>query len=419
MARVRTRECGTHRAGGAVAVYGVVFALQISCAGAVCITANLQAASEVVEPEPLQCWWRTSVSAVRVGEAFSAVLTCATVETSALSVVVDRSMLEPVAAALPPFEVLGGKRGPDLLTGDRRFFQYEYTIRLISDSLFDRDVSLPDLPITYRVRSTVAGQVASVEGPVQRYALPPIAIRILSLVPDTERDIRDATTGTFSSLDEARSRADVLVTVGMVISALGVGLAVVGMATMLVERRRGPRARRGSMLSEVAIVQAVRRELASIRRERAASGWTPALIGRALAALRVLAAYALERPVTQRRVDQTAATAGAVTVRSWRARDPRVTVSGAVTTESVASARATASTETAGDRRASRLEAIHVALQAFTESQYGSGETAGDARLDEGLTVTERLGSQLAVEKSRLGRIARQAAQVRTRLWSR
>ena len=391
----------------------------MSCTGAVWLTASLQAASAVGGPEPLECWWRTSVSAVRVGEAFSAVLTCATVETSALSVVVDRSMLEPVAAALPPFEVLGGKRGPDLLTGDRRFFQYEYSIRLISDSLFDRDVSLPDLPITYTVRSTVEGQVAAVDGPVQRYSLPPIAVRILSLVPDTERDIRDTTTGTFSSLDEERSRADVLVTTGMVISVLGVGLVVLGMVSMLVERRGGPRAQRASMLSDAAVVRSVRRELAAIRRERAASGWTPALIGRALAALRVLAAYALERPVTQRRVDPTAAADGAVALRAWGARESRVTVSGAVTTESVASALATASFENAAGGRAGRLEAIHAALRTFTESQYGSGETAGDARLDEGLTTAERLASQLAAERSTLGRIARRAARLRTRLWPR
>ena len=362
------------------------------------------------------------MSAVRIGESFSAVLTCATVETSALSVVVDRSTLEPVVAALPPFEVLGGKRSPDLLTGDRRFFQYEYNLRLISDELFDKDVTLPDLPITYKVRSTEAGQTAAVEGPDQRYALPSIAVRILSLVPDTDRDIRDTTMGTFSSLGEARSRADVLVTVGLVISALGAGLAVLGMTTLLMEHRRGPRARRGGMLSDVTIVRAVRRELASIRRERASSGWTPALIGRALAALRVLAAYALGRPVTQRRVDKPVTTYdGAVALLGWGARRPRIVASGAVTTESVASALGPAAdlTDTTTDLRSGRLEAIHAALQTFTESQYGTGDIATDARLDEGLAVADRLGTRLAIERSMLGRIARHAAHLRPRSWSR
>ena len=362
------------------------------------------------------------MSAVRIGESFSAVLTCAAVKTSTLSVVVDRSTLEPVVVALPPFEVLGGKRSPDLLTGDRRFFQYEYNLRLISDELFDKDVTLPDLPITYKVRSTPAGQAAAVEGPDERYSLPPIAVRILSLVPDTERDIRDTTLGTFSALDEDRSRADVLVTVGLVVSALGAGLAVLGMTILLIERRRGPRARHAGLLSDVTVVRAVRRELASIRRERASSGWTPPLIGRALAALRVLAAYALGRPVTQRRVDKPAtAYDGAVALRGWGERRPRFAASGAVTTESVASALAPQAdaTEMTADTRAGRLEAIHAALQAFTESQYGTGDIAADARLDEGLAVADRLGTRLAIERSRLGRIARQVAHWRARSWSR
>src|SRR5688500_7133662 len=50
------------------------------------------------DDQPLQCWWRTSVSAIRIGEHFSAVLTCAVTETRQLAVVVDRSRLEPVAA---------------------------------------------------------------------------------------------------------------------------------------------------------------------------------------------------------------------------------------------------------------------------------------------------------------------------------
>lgn len=395
--------------------------LWMSCAAAMCVTVGLQAAADVVESEPLHCWWRTSVSAVRIGESFSAVLTCEALETSALSVAVDRSTLEPVAAALPPFEVLGGKHSPDLLTGDRRFFQYEYNLRVISDELFNTDVTLPDLPITYRVRTTVEGQGTAVEGPVEHYALPPIAIRILSLVPDTERDIRDTTLGTFSSLDEARSRADVLVTVGLVISALGVGLAALGMTTLIIARR-GPRARRGAILSDAAVARAVRRELASIRRERASSGWTPALIGRALAALRILAAYALGRPVSQRRVDQPAATYdGAVPLPGWTKRRARVIASGAVTAESVASALAPTAepTEAIPDKHSGRLESIHTALQVFTESQYGSGDTAADARLDDGLAVAERLAVQLAIERSRLGRIVRKAAQLRPRSWSR
>ena len=37
--------------------------------------------AQTVQTDPLQCWWRTSAGAVRVGEPFTVVLTCAVLET--------------------------------------------------------------------------------------------------------------------------------------------------------------------------------------------------------------------------------------------------------------------------------------------------------------------------------------------------
>src|SRR5262249_53353007 len=87
-------------------------------------------AAQNVETDPIQCWWRTSSGAVRVGESFSLVLTCAVVENDAAKVIVDQSKLEPSVIQLAPFEVTGGSHGADLRAGERRFFQYEYRLRL-------------------------------------------------------------------------------------------------------------------------------------------------------------------------------------------------------------------------------------------------------------------------------------------------
>ena len=69
------------------------------------------------QTDPLQCWWRTSAGAVRVGEPFSVVLTCAVLETDEVTVVVDESRLEPSVVQFAPFEVLGGSHGADLRSG--------------------------------------------------------------------------------------------------------------------------------------------------------------------------------------------------------------------------------------------------------------------------------------------------------------
>ena len=129
---------------------------------------------EGVETDPIRCWWKTSVPAVRVGEPFSVVLTCAVVETNAVTVVPSQAELNPDALQLPPFDVIGGSHGADLRTADRRFFQYEYRLRLISEELFGKDVKVPDLKISYKVRTRVNGE--SQEGRDLAYILPATSI---------------------------------------------------------------------------------------------------------------------------------------------------------------------------------------------------------------------------------------------------
>ena len=102
----------------------------------------------MVEVEPITCWWRTSTSAVRTGEPFDLTLTCAVVETEANKVVADFSKLDPTVVQLPPFEVLGGTHAGDLVTPGKRFFQYDYRLRLIAEDAFGNDVPIPPLEIS-------------------------------------------------------------------------------------------------------------------------------------------------------------------------------------------------------------------------------------------------------------------------------
>src|SRR5258707_12431203 len=80
----------------------------------------LASAQETQSADPIQCWWRTSAGAVRVGEPFAAVLTCAVIETDAAQAVVDQWRLEPSVRRMPPFEVLGGTHGAEPRTEERR-----------------------------------------------------------------------------------------------------------------------------------------------------------------------------------------------------------------------------------------------------------------------------------------------------------
>src|SRR6516162_5329839 len=145
---------------------------------------------QTIDLDPIRCWWRTSTGAVRVGESFSLVLTCAVVENATMTVVPDQSPLEPSAIQLPPFEVIGGERQPDLHSDQRRFFQYQYQLRLTSSDLFGKDARIPSVQVTYHVESRVE-RGESVRGRDRSYVLPSTSVRVLSLVPGDAADIRD------------------------------------------------------------------------------------------------------------------------------------------------------------------------------------------------------------------------------------
>src|SRR5262249_44996491 len=91
-----------------------------------------QAPAAAAAPEdPIRCWWRTSAGSVRVGETFSVVLTCAVLETEEVQVVPDQAALDGAVVPLAPFEVIKTEHPPDLRSGQRRFFQYDYTVQVI------------------------------------------------------------------------------------------------------------------------------------------------------------------------------------------------------------------------------------------------------------------------------------------------
>jgi hypothetical protein len=268
---------------------------------AIALGAAGAATAQNVETDPLQCWWRTSSGAIRVGETFSVVLTCAVIETPDVKVVVDESRLEPSVVQFAPFEVTGGQHAADLRSGDRRFFQYEYRLRLIAENLFGKDVLLPETKLSYRVQSRLAqrqssgrGRDESIAGRDQTYVLPPVSLKLMSLVPADASDIRDAGTETFGDVDRRGFRASLLTVIGGVLFALAALVAVLS-AVRLIMRTRKPVTAAERLVGDGAILRGVGRELAAVQRQREDGGWTADLAARALSALRIIGTYAMGR----------------------------------------------------------------------------------------------------------------------------
>jgi hypothetical protein len=346
-----------------------------------------------VEVDPIRCWWRTSAGAVRIGEPFDLSLTCAVLENEAVQVVPDESRLGNAVIQMAPFEVVSGVHPADLHSAERRFFQYEYRLRIINTDVIGKDVPIPALTIHYRVNSQIAANTA-LQGRDLVYVLPPQSIRITSMVPADAPDIRDTAGARFADVEALDFKAGVFEIVGIALVAIGALMTLL----VLVRLARGTRRRTPAdqrTLDTYAVAGTAVRELSAVQREREQQGWTAPVIDRALAATRVAAACAIGRPVNQRAVDAgTQPGEGALVARGAR-RGKRRTLSAAVTAQDLGQ---TISGLDAGSPTRAVLEPLRTALVAFGEAQYGRGAPparTADARLDEVLSAARTAAGRI------------------------
>jgi hypothetical protein len=330
-----------------------------------------------VETDPIRCFWKTDRSSIIVGERFTLVLTCGIIDTDTIKAVPDFNQLEPSTIGLLPFEVIKGVRHEDVKAAPWRYIQYEYTVRTIAEGLFDKDLNIPPVKITYHIQSSIGGGSS---GRDQTYQLPPITMRIASLVPTKNADIRDAAPNTFAEIENRRVRS----TGELVAAAIAFGFAVVllGLAVVRVVGRyrvRTPAAERPLGLS--AVLRGVLREAGSVK-EDAASGWTPDLVSRALTVLRIGGAVALGRPVAQAIVDSDVAPReGQLALRKGLLRSRRSLVSNATTPQTITRARA--KTNGRIDARSEQLlKQFEESLAVLSTARYGRNATLPSSELD-------------------------------------
>ena len=315
--------------------------------------------------EPLQCWWRTSAGAVRVAEPFALLLTCAINESSRQHVVVDQAKLGPEAIPLSPFEVIGGGSLIESQSGDQRFFQRAYQVRILTETM-GADIEIPSVVVSYQLEteSPAGGQARGIE---RRHELPALPMRVVSLVPAEADDIREAAIDTFEAVDDAAFGASLYGTAGLVLMGVGAIGLVVALATGF--RARQSREGDPGPLEDRLILRHVDRELQGIRAAREQDGWTPDLVARALASTRVVAGYATGRPPALRTVDAHGHVPEGALVHSDR-RGRRTLISSTLTAATLPVARRDENT----DRTAIRRGACRADASALrTREAAGSG----------------------------------------------
>ena len=373
-----------------------------------------------IEVEPIACWWKTDRNAVNIGERFTVTLTCSVVETTAVKVVPDLNQLEPTTVALQPFEVVKGVRHEDIRTPPLRYIQYEYTTRLIGDVFFGKDVDIPGVKITYHIQSAIGG---GSQGRDQTYALPPLAMRVNSLVPKKAADIRDNTPDTFADIEARRLRSSAELVASAI--AFGFALVLVGLALVRVVGRyrvRTPSAVRA--LPVGAVLRGCLKNAAALKEDVVRDGWTGERAGRALSVFRIASAVALGRPVAQEIVEAHVAPGdGQLAVRKGRFRPKRALISASTTSGTIARTLDDTNGHRPNPRTELLLNELQESLVAFRAARYGrSGQldTASlDAALEHGTDALKKLRVANLWPVRTAGALAKTAADVGGMVWSR
>jgi hypothetical protein len=300
---------------------------------------------------------------------------------------------------LPPFEVQGGTHPGDLVVPGKRFFQYDYRLRLIAEDAFGNDVGIPPMEISYRIESQVKGG-ESMQGRDQSYVLPKATVRLISLVPDDTSDIREAPATLFSGIENRDSRANLMQTTAGILFGLAGVILLVMLVSML--RRKKPVAATSQVhLPHRAILAAAGKELDEVQRQ-SRGGWTQDLAGRALAAARIAGAYATGRAVGQRPAEGATPLDGVLVVRAFGRGD--VFVSGSATSES-----------------AQRVPGLSDALKALTVARYGREEkfdSMCDEALQTAIRVTKEQRSAHSLAKEWSSAFKANVVDLRKKVWS-
>lgn len=330
--------------------------------------------------EPIRCWRQSTAGAVTIGETFTVTLTCAVFETPDTQVVPDESRLNVASIQMAPFEILGGSHPPDVRRGSRRFFQYDYQLRIISRDAVGQDVNVPPVTISYRIHSRVGG-AAKLEGRDLSYLLPPMPVRVLSLVPEDATDIRDNAEASLATVQALRGRAATFRAVAYALGALAAVLAVVALAP-LARRARGSSDRARTLAPARVIAQRATAMLLDTQRRAAGDGWTDDTLSAALSATRLIAATAIGQPVSHKALPSDGRIPeGRLLVAYGFPRRIKATVASAITTDDVS--RALSGEGHAGTTHVRQLEALRDALAALTAAMYRRAPERDAAQLDD------------------------------------
>lgn len=382
--------------------------------------------NEAVAADALSCWWRSDKSSIRIGEEFTVALTCRLAETGLEKTVLNDSLLDPSLLALPPYQVKNGRRYKDIirvLPGPDgpvtlRNVQYAYTVKLVGEGFFGKDVPLPPLEIRYHI-DLITNKDAVMPGKERTYVLPPVPMRIQSFVPKAANAIRDAGNETFGDIEHRRRNA----VIAFIAAGIFMLLPLVVMLPILVRAIRGRResVSNGTVFRDKDLLRRLAGELDRVEKNCRTASWDDASVGTVLSAFRVGGALAIGRRIAQAPVEvETRGREGQLELRKGFWPRTKVLVSASLTPEEMADELAGANWQGVGKaRRKALLDETQRAFAAFNDARYATPGNAADREaLDGALKKGLRLLHALRHDHFLFVRVMRAAGERGTR-WRR
>jgi len=372
-----------------------------------------------VAADALICWWKSDKSSIRIGEEFTVALTCRLAETSLEKTVLNESLLDPNVLALPPYQVKNGRRYKDIirvLPGPDgpvtlRNVQYAYTVKLMGEGFFGKDVPLPPLDIRYHI-DLMTNKGVVTPGKERIYILSPLPMRIQSLVPKAANAVRDAGNETFGDIESRRRNA----VIAFVAAGIFLFLPLVVMLPILVRAIRGRRESvfNGTVFHDKDLLRRLAGELDRVEKNCRTASWDDASVGTVLSVFRVGGALAVARRVAQAPVEvETRGREGQLELRKGFWPRTKVLVSASLTPEEMANELAGANWQGVGKAwRKALLDETQKAFAALNDARYATpGNTADRAALDGALKMGLRLLRELRHDRFLFVRVMRMAGE--------
>jgi hypothetical protein len=205
-------------------------------------------------------------------------------------------------------------------------------------------------------------------------------MRILSLVPRSASDIRDASGQTFASIATRRFRSSLSLILAWISFAFA-GVLAVFAVVHLVRQLRAARVDAERRLPLPSVLGGCLDALSEVASDASRTGWSPGLARRAVAALRIAGAVALDRQVAQQVAGPDGVEhEGQLTVRTGWIRPQRVLLSAPTTARVIAGALGRTRQPPPATR--ARLESIAESLTVLSAVAYGRSGGADPSVLD-------------------------------------